>query len=152
MTSHTNKQKVLIIGLGFFERELLKRVSQRWETLAIDLSPERVQTCRAHIPKVNYLTGDASSILTWKKLDLKGVRFIISTVRDQDVNLEVCRIIREHYHLNCTIILLSYEIVDESLFKAFHVIFIKPVELGIQSIIKKMEKNVAQAINIGLVK
>lgn len=147
-----DKQKILIFGLGYFERELIKVIVKNWQVTAVDREESRLAAAGKQIPQVQYIKGDISSILTWKKLDLTGVRYIISTIRERDVNLEVCRIARDVLKLKQPLMVLVYEDDDqnESLFKPFDVILIKPVELGIQVIQKKLEKNIGQAINIGL--
>lgn len=142
--------KVLIIGLGIFERELLKRISDTWETFVLDTDAKHLKKYRQEIRQAKFFTGDASSILTWKKLNLQGLRFVISTVKDIDVNLEICRFIRKMYGPDISIIILAYAKVNESLFKKYRVTVINPMEMGIQSIIKIMEKNYIHATNIGL--
>ena len=146
------KQKILVLGLGYFERELIREMSKNWQVLAVDHNQERITAATNQIPSAQYHKGDVSSILTWKKLDLSELRVIISTIRDRDVNLEVCRIAREVLRLKQTIMVLVYEDGEEldQLFEPYQALLIKPVELGIQVIRKKLEKNVGQAINIGL--
>ena len=146
------KQKILVLGLGYFERELIRDISRNWQVLAVDHNDERIKTAESQIPSAQYIRGDVSSILTWKKLDFSDLRVIISTIRDRDVNLEVCRIAREVLGLRQTIMVLVYdhsENLDQQ-FEPYDAVLIKPVELGIQVVRKKLEKNVGQAINIGL--
>ncbi len=146
------KQKILVLGLGYFERELIRDISRDWQVLAVDHNEDRIKTAQDQIPSARYVRGDVSSILTWKKLDISDLRFIISTIRDRDVNLEVCRIAREVLRLKQTIMVLVYDDdgdLDQK-FQPYNAVLIKPVELGIQVIRKKLDKNVGQAINIGL--
>ncbi len=145
------KQKILIFGLGYFERELIKTISKNWQVVAVDYNEEQINIAKKQMPGVQYLRGDVSSILTWKKLDLTDVRHIISTIRDRDVNLEVCRIARQVLKLKQPIMVLVYEDSqeDEALFKPFDAALIKPVKLGIQVIQKRLEKNISQAVNVG---
>lgn len=144
------KQKVLILGLGYFERELLKSLSGDWDTVAADIDKSRIARCKEEVPDAEYITGAADSVITWKKIDLKGIKYIISGVKDADVNLEVCRIVREVFKLNIPVILLIYKDVDEKSFEKFNVTLVKPLELGIRTILKKLEKNAAHAVNVGL--
>ncbi len=146
------KQKILILGLGYFERRLIQEISRNWQVLAVDHNEDRIKLAENQIPSAQYVRGDVSSILTWKKLDLSDLRFVISTIRDRDVNLEVCRIVRETLRLKQPIMILVYDDGEEldRIFEPYEAVLIKPVELGIHVIRKKLEKNVSQAINIGL--
>jgi len=144
------KQKVLLFGLGFFEKELLKNLAAQWYTTAVDIDESRLAQCQEEIPAVEYVNGAADSVITWKKLNLKDIKYIISGVKDVDVNLEVCRIVREVFKLSIPIILLIYREVEEKIFEKFNATLVKPLGLGIRVILKKLEKNVAHAVNIGL--
>jgi Trk K+ transport system NAD-binding subunit len=148
MTS--KNQKVLIIGLGVFEKELLKRISDTWETVVLDIDSKRIKTCSQEVPRAQFITGDASSVLTWKKFKVEGLRHVISTVRDVDVNLEICRYIRMTYGPDISIIILIYGTIDLKLFEKYRATIINPMELGIHAVIKIMEKNYVHATNIGL--
>ncbi|MFH0811736.1 MAG: hypothetical protein V2A69_02700 [Pseudomonadota bacterium] len=35
------KKKVLLLGIGYFEKELLKAIAQRWDTIAVDMNEEK---------------------------------------------------------------------------------------------------------------
>ena len=144
------KQRVLVFGLGVFEKELLKSISTDWDTVAVDIDESRTDQCRKEIPGVEYVNGAADSVITWKKMDIKGIKYIISGVKNEEVNLEVCRIARQVFDLNIPIVLLIYKNVDEKAFEKFNVTLIKPLELGVRVIVKKLEKNVAYAVNVGL--
>lgn len=147
----SDRRRVLIFGLGFFERALLQAVCSRWPTIAVDFDDNRVMQLREEIPAAEYMVADASSILTWKKLPLDEVRIIITTIRDLDVNLEVCRIARESLGLEMPILVLLYDPdpEKEAAFTPYNVTLVKPVELGITVILNRLERNYARAIDIG---
>jgi len=147
---NAEKQKVLIIGLGYFGEELLRTLSTDWALVVIDIKESLMARWQEKIPGVEYIHGAGDSPLTWKKLDLKEIKYIISAVRNVSVDLEVCRIAREVYKLKIPIIVLVYEEVEEKWFEKFNVTLINPLKLGIRMILKKMQKNVIYAANVGL--
>lgn len=147
---NAEKQKVLIFGLGYFGKELLRNLSREWQILVVGMRDGQAALCRAEFPDVEYLQGAGDSPVTWKKLDLENVKYIISAVRNVDIDLEVCRIAREVYKLKIPVIVLVYEDVEEGLFEKFHVTVINPLKLGAQAILKTIEKNVLYAANVGL--
>jgi len=147
---NAEKQKVLIIGLGYFGEELLRTLSTDWALVVIDIKESLTARWQEKIPDVEYIHGAGDSPLTWKKLDLKEIKYIISAVRNVSVDLEVCRIAREVYKLKIPIIVLVYEEVEEKWFEKFNVTLINPLKLGIRIILKKMQKNVIYAANVGL--
>lgn len=147
---NSEKQKILIFGLGYFGKELLRNLSREWHVVVVGMKEGQAALCRKEFPGVEYLQGAGDSPVTWKKLDLENVKYIISAVRDVNIDLEVCRIAREVYKLKIPVIVLVYEEVEEGLFEKFHVTVINPLKLGAQSILKTIQKNVIQAANVGL--
>ncbi len=144
------KQKVLIFGLGQFGRGLLRELAEEWQVTAVDIHETRIAQLKETVPDAQYFHGAGESALTWKKLDLTDLKYIISAVRSTDVDLEVCRMARDVYKLKIPIIVLVYDEVDEKLFEPFHATVINPFDLGIHVVLKKMSKHVAHAGNVGL--
>ena len=145
-------RKVVLIGLGFFGKELLKALKDNWEVIVIDLKEEKFKEIEDEYKEnVQFLQGDASSVLTWKKLNLEEIKYVVSTVKDLDVNLEVCRIIRDVFNLDINIIILLFEsnLEKEIKFQEYKVFLVKPVELINNIILHILEKNYAKAVNIG---
>ncbi|MCP5105884.1 MAG: TrkA family potassium uptake protein [bacterium] len=147
---NAGKQKVLIFGLGYFGKELLRSLSSEWHVVVVGMKESQAVLCRAEFPDVEYRRGSGDSPVTWKKLDLENVKYIISAVRDVEVDLEICRTARDSYKLKIPIIVLVYEDIEENLFEKFHVTVINPLKLGAQAILKTIEKNVSYAANVGL--
>ena len=147
---NAEKQKILIFGLGYFGRELLRHLSREWQVVVVGMKEGQAELCRAEFPGVHYLKGAGDSTVTWKRLDLENVKYIISAVRDVEIDQEVCRIAREVYKLKIPVIVLVYEDIEEKLFHQFHVTVINPLKLGAQAILKTIEKNVLLAANVGL--
>jgi trk/ktr system potassium uptake protein len=149
-TEHNDKQEVLIFGLGQFARGLLKELSREWRVTVVDLMEKRIEENREEVPAANYIHGAAESLITWKKLELKNIKYIISAVRSNEVDLAVCRIARDHYKLKIPIIVLVYDEVKESHFVEYHATIVNPLELGIQVVLQKMSTHVSHAHNVGL--
>ncbi|NPA58253.1 MAG: TrkA family potassium uptake protein [Aquificae bacterium] len=153
MVSENEKRQLVIFGLGFFGSKLLEKLSKDWNIVAVDINPERIEELKEQFQdreNVSFITGDASSILTWKKLDLSGVKYIISTIKDSDVSLEVCRIARDVFDLNTPILVLLFDEDREKEFERYEVSIIKPAEIISNAVISKIEKNYTPAANIGL--
>ncbi|MCP4149310.1 MAG: TrkA family potassium uptake protein [bacterium] len=147
---NVEKQKLLIFGLGFFGRELLKTLTTGWDVVAVDRKDTRVKQCREENPDVEIHHGAADSVLTWRELDLTDIKYIISAGRNTEVDLEVCRIARDVFKLEIPIIVLVYENVDEEPFEKFNVSIVNPMEQGVRVVLKRLEKNVSRAVNVGL--
>ncbi len=145
-----DKPFVILCGLGFFEIKLLQEVSKIYPTLAIDTDSIKVNSLKGQFSNCTFLHADASSILTWKKLDLKNLVAVITTFRDSDVNLEVCRIIRLSFHLEIPIIVVSYSLDHQEEFNSYNAKIIRPIDMAIETVISKLKRNYSKAINVGL--
>jgi|GEM_PF-554774 len=143
-------QKVLILGLGYFEEELLQSIKDDWDTVVVDLNEEKMTRLRKAMPGVTFTVGDASSILTWKKLDVTDLRYIITSFRDNDVNLEVCRIARETLQLDIPIIVILYDSAGEERFKEYKATTVKPISLGVTIVENMLGKKFSRAVTVGM--
>jgi len=153
MTSEENKRQLVIFGLGFFGAKILEKLSKDWEIIGVDIDPSQIEQLQEQYKEsenIKFITGDASSILTWKKLQLNKLKYIISTIRDSDVSLEVCRIAREVFNLESSIMVLLFDEDRSEEFEKFEAIIIKPAEIITNAVISKIEKNYTIATNIGL--
>jgi Trk K+ transport system NAD-binding subunit len=148
------KQKLLLVGLSYYGRELLKYLSADWRLVAMDSDDERVSQCREELPDSGavYHTGAADSVLTWKKLDTGGLKYIITTLKDVEVNLELCRIARKVLKLKIPIIVLNYGDTDPGLFEPLRVRLVNSLQPTIHSVMKQLDRHVTQAVNVGLEK
>ena len=146
----SEKQKVLLFGLGYFGKAFLKILSTEWSTQAVDINESRIDRLQGEIPGVSFTNGAAGSLSTWKKLDLNKLKYIISTIRDQEVNLELCQIARDTFNLTIPIIILVDQDIDENIFQPFNARLVNPLEPGIHLLLKELGKSVAPAVNMGL--
>jgi len=144
------KRKVLLFGLGCYGEDILKELVKNWETIAVDIKEEKIKNAQEKGIQAEFIIGDASSILTWKKLNINEIKYIITTITDADVDLEVCRIAREVFKLDVPIIVLLHQLEREKEFKSYNVNIVKPVEITKNIVLNIIEKNYAKAINIGL--
>ncbi len=153
MVSEGGKSRLAIFGLGFFGVKLLEKLSKNWEIIAIDISEENIKKVRdrfSEFENIIFITGDASSILTWKKIELENIRYIVSTIKDTDVSLEICRIAREVFNLDSSIMVMLFDEKREDEFEKYDITVIKPAEIITNAIVSKIEKNYTIATNIGL--
>jgi Trk K+ transport system NAD-binding subunit len=146
----SEKQKVLIFGLGYFGKAFLKTLVGEWDVTGVDINESRIDLLQGEFPGVEYHNGAAGSLSTWKKIDLDGLKFIISTLRDKDLNLELCQIARETFDLRIPIIILVADDIEEKTFTPFNVSLLNPLKPGIDLLLKELGQNVTHAVNVGL--
>ncbi|QAR34418.1 hypothetical protein EP073_13720 [Geovibrio thiophilus] len=139
----------LIFGLGYFEIELVRFLRERKKLKVVDIRKEYQESMKDTLAGVELINGDASSIVTWKKININEVMNIIITIKDPDVVSECCRIAREVYGLDVQIIVLSYGNYPDSLLDKYNVNIVHPLNVGIEIIASMIEKNVAWPVNIG---
>ena len=146
----SEKQKVLIFGLGYFGKAFLKTLAGEWDVTGVDINESRIDLLQGKFPGVKYHNGAAGSLSTWKKIDLDGLKFIISTLRDEDLNLELCQIARETFDLGIPIIILVNGDIDKKKFAPFNVSLLNPLKPGTDLLLKELGQNVTHAVNVGL--
>jgi len=144
------KKTILLIGLGFYGQKLLEQIKDKWNVYVVEIDREKIKKLSDNYPEVNFIEGDISSILIWKKVKPEKIDYIISTVKDTDIALETCRIAREVFNLKSQIIVILYESEKSELFLKYGVKIIKPIDIVINIILNTIEKNYSKAINIGL--
>ncbi|WP_457639184.1 NAD-binding protein [Persephonella sp.] len=153
MVSENNKRQLVIFGIGFFGKKLIEKLPKEWKITAVDIDSSKIEQLQQQFSSrdnVQFIAGDASSILTWKKLELDSVKYIITTIKDSDVSLEVCRIAREVFSLDASLLVLLFNEEEEEKFGRFNASVVKPAEIITSTVISKIEKNYTVAVNIGL--
>jgi Trk K+ transport system NAD-binding subunit len=146
----SEKQKVLIFGLGYFGKTFLKTLASEWAVTGVDINESRIDQMQREFPGAAYHIGAAGSLSTWKKLNLDEFKYIISTLRDKDLNLELCQIARETFNLRIPIIILAEDDIEENKFAPFNVSLLDPLKPGIHLLLKEMGQHVTRPMNIGL--
>ncbi len=147
-----SKQGVLLFGLGEFGQALLQALSPDWHVSAVDSDETAVQKCRSRFPDggIDYYNGAGDSRLTWKKIPLEEVRYIVSTIKDPEVGLEICRLARKKFCFKGTILVLAFRENLQEMFAPVKAIPIDPMRPGLQAILNKLNPNVNRGCDIGL--
>lgn len=86
--------KVIIVGAGGTARELLRRLGELWDVTLVD-TDESVFAPARSIRAFEEVVGDGSSALVLKRAGIDVADTLIAATRDDDVNLEACRIAQE---------------------------------------------------------
>ena len=152
---NSNHRKIILFGLGLFGEKILKALSDKWYLVGIDIDKNKIEKLKDEFKdkkNIKLINGDASSILTWRKLDLNDVSAVISAIQDVDVALEICRIGRESFNLpkEVQFIVLLMENEREDDFKKFNTELINPVDITTKTVISLVEKNFKIPQNIGI--
>ncbi|NPA12935.1 MAG: hypothetical protein GXO45_02990 [Aquificae bacterium] len=153
MGNQQDKNYIVIFGLGIFGEKILESLSKDWAVIGVDIDQQKIEKLKERFRDkgdITLITADASSILTWKKLPLQSISYIISTVRDFDITLEICRIAREVFELDIPILAFVYEEENLEKIEKYNVEIINPIEIVKSIVLSKIERNFKTAINIGL--
>lgn len=144
-------KKILLFGLGFFQRGLLHAIAQNRRCIVVDTDGYLLRGVAEQNPEaVETVEGEASSIVTWKKINLSDISHIVSSIQDHDVVMEICRIAREVYSLDIPIIILWYKDEYRSDFEKFNAKVINPLNISVEAVMGLIDKNYSKPTNIGL--
>ncbi len=66
-------KKVLLFGLGFFQRRLLKMLADERPCVVVDINGDLVERVTNEYSNVTGIEGEASSIVIWKKINLEAI-------------------------------------------------------------------------------
>lgn len=143
-------KKVLLFGLGFFQRKLLKMLAEERPCVVVDINGDSVEKVCNDYSNVTGIEGEASSIVIWKKINIEDISHIVSSLQDFDVVLEICRIARQVYNLQIPIIVMLYKNDRQDELEQFDVKVINPILIASESVLSIIQKNYARPNNIGL--
>lgn len=143
-------KKVLLFGLGFFQRRLLKMLADERPCVVVDINGDLVERVTNEYSNVTGIEGEASSIVIWKKINIEDISHIVSSLQDFDVVLEICRIARQVYNLQIPIILMLYKNDRREELEQYDVKIINPILIASESVLNIIQKNYARPNNIGL--
>ena len=94
LDEETAKPEYVVIGLGRFGSTVLKELQERDDdVLAVDFDPRSVQSSRFDVPVIY---GDAEDPDLPEQLPLQRTRWIISSIRDVELNLHLIDAFRHH--------------------------------------------------------
>jgi Trk K+ transport system NAD-binding subunit len=92
------RNRLVIIGIGRVGSELLRRLPKDYDLLCIDNAPdgeERVKKIRSD--GVIVMQADATSRLVLKEARVDDSEAVLITTTSEVVNIEVCRLLHEHF-------------------------------------------------------
>ncbi|MGE0491638.1 MAG: NAD-binding protein [Vulcanimicrobiota bacterium] len=93
------KPILVICGAGQTGAVLAERAISHWRVTMIDIEPNRGEG----LPdEVIFHPGDATSSLVLKKAEVDKAHFVVAATGDDEVNFEVCRMVRDRFEVaNC---------------------------------------------------
>jgi len=93
------RNRLVIIGLGRIGRELLKKLPRDFEITCIDLNPDLKERARRMKGEdVRFIAGDATSRLVLEDAGVEDADVVIITTTNEKVNVEVARLLKEHFN------------------------------------------------------
>lgn len=103
-----NEPAVYIVGLGQAGRELMSRLIKSLTVFGIDVDESKIKRLQSRLVAADdfLVHRDATSRLTWEELGLDARDTVVTVSRRDDVNLEVCRVVREYFKVKRVISLI----------------------------------------------
>jgi hypothetical protein len=93
-----DSHKLVIIGLGRIGQQLLQKLSRDFEVTCIDIHDNRAEAARSIWGgELKVITGDATSRLILEDAGIDDADTVIITLTTEKINLEVVRILKEHF-------------------------------------------------------
>jgi len=90
--------KVFVVGVGQTARELIFRLQGLVQLVAIDLNEEKLSRLKSQLgEEIGYYLGDGTSRITWEKVGLKANDIVVALCARDEINLEVLRVVKEHF-------------------------------------------------------
>ena len=108
------KPRLIIAGAGSVGLALAGRAVIQWNPIIIEIDPEQCDQAR-QIEGVEVICGDVTSTLVLKRANVQGASYAVATTRDDEVNLEFCRLMREQFGVQQLVALAQAPAVSESL-------------------------------------
>lgn len=93
--------RVFVVGLGQTGRELIYRLMSKVRVIGLDVEEEKLSRFKVDPEEagVKLVSKDATSRLTWEELELAPSDTVVVVTRRDQVNLEVCRIASQDFHV-----------------------------------------------------
>lgn len=144
------EQRIVIVGVGYFEERLLRAISSEWQILVIDIDRERIEELRRVFPDGRFIHGDVTSRMTWNQLHEEEVRTVIIAIGNEPVSLEACSIVRDVLSNTVPLLVIHDGPWDHAAFQQLGADMVQPVDVALQVIRNRLQRNHSRAINIGL--
>ena len=123
--------RAILVGAGGTARELVKRLGDRWEIVAVDVSAESSERLRQLRP-IEFHQGDGSSRVVLQRAGLETAEAVVAATNDDDVNLEVVRLAKGAGIHRIAAVVVDPGRVDEYLAEEIHTV--SPARLAAQRI------------------
>jgi Trk K+ transport system NAD-binding subunit/nucleotide-binding universal stress UspA family protein len=92
------RRKLFVVGLGQSGRDLVVRLQNAFEIVALDTKEEKIELLKENADeKVKAFVKDGTSRITWQELELCNDDLVAAMTHRDDVNLEICRVVREYF-------------------------------------------------------
>jgi len=150
MTENQEEKRIVVAGLEFFDLSLLRSLCRQHQVILVDRHRERLESAHSQLPEIQVVHGDITSRLTWKDLDPDSLRHVISTIPSAEVNLEMLRLLRDDLKSPVPVMILVLRQDDVERYADKDALVINPLELGMQYILRRLDRHFFRAAHIGL--
>ncbi len=90
--------RIFVVGLGQTGREFISQLRGLVRLVGIDLDQEKLSRLRKQVgEELELVLSDGTSRLTWERLGLKPEDTVVAICGRDDINLEVCRVVKEYF-------------------------------------------------------
>lgn len=144
------EKRIVVAGLEFFDLSLLRSLCRQHQVILVDRHRERLESAHSQLPEIQVVHGDITSRLTWKDLDPDSLRHVISTIPSAEVNLEMLRLLRKDLNSSVPVMILVLRPDDVERYADKDALVINPLELGMQYILRRLDRHFFRAAHIGL--
>lgn len=151
--SHGTRSSFLIIGNNSICAELVPQLPQNSHVTIIDVQVDEKREEKiiglADDRTVKFVIGDASSALILEKAGIQSADWLISLIRDDAANQEICEIAKERYKKKDIVVLVQSDTIRKQLQdNGIHSVFEnRSIALSVKSIIFP-GKQIAQGIGL----
>ena len=91
------RYRIVLVGLGNIGMKLLKSLPREFEIVCVEADHGRYEEARLIRDDINFIAGDATSRLVLEEAGIDDADIVIVTTTTEKVNLEVVRVIKEHF-------------------------------------------------------
>ncbi len=91
--------RIFVVGMGQTGRELLYRLMKHARVVGLDVEERKFELAKDRVlgGLAELAKKDATSRISWEELGLNPDDVVVTTTRRDEVNVEVCRIVKENF-------------------------------------------------------
>jgi len=90
----------VVVGLGHIGLELLRRLPREYDLVCVETLPEAIEAARAiRGDGIRIVAGDATSRLVLEEAEVDEADAVLLTTTTQKVNVEVARVLADHFQI-----------------------------------------------------